>query len=189
MEHKVLLVDDEPNLLAAVRRGLRDEPYEVLCATSAREAMGILAAEEVDLVISDQQMPGMTGTEFLAWVHREHPDKACFILTGQATLEVAVEAINRGAISRFFLKPCNVVDLASSIRQAIQQRELMVEAGRLLRKVEGQADLLEQIERDNPGITKVQRDSQGVIVLEDPPDDHGTLISRIRETLGDGRGE
>ena len=123
MEHKVLLVDDDANLLAGLRRTLRNEPYEILSATTAEEALRILGREEVSVVISDQEMPGMSGTVFLAAVRQRFPDTVRFILTGKATLDTAIQAINDGAISRFFNKPCNPVDLAVTIRQALQQKD------------------------------------------------------------------
>jgi len=133
MTAKVLLVDDEPNLLSALRRSLRREPYEILSAASGEEALSILASTEVDVVVSDQNMPGMSGTELLTRIHETYPETVRFMLTGKATLEVAVEAINNGAISRFFTKPCNDVDLAITIRQALEHKRLTEKAWDLLK--------------------------------------------------------
>src|SRR5438128_8892209 len=68
MPHRVLLVDDEPDVLAGLRLALRKEPYEILCAHSADEALALLWAQTVDVVVSDQDMPGTTGIAFLARV-------------------------------------------------------------------------------------------------------------------------
>jgi DNA-binding NtrC family response regulator len=169
MQHTVLLVDDEPNVLAGLRRALRKEPFEILCASLVEEAFIFLQAKTVDAVVSDQDMPGMTGTAFLAKVCTAFPDTVRFMLTGRPTLDVAMQAINDGAISRFFTKPCNYVDLAVTIRQALQQKDLMAAAKRLLRTVRHQSAQLEWLERQHPGITTVQRDRDGVIIAE--PDD------------------
>ncbi|MEE8292463.1 MAG: ATP-binding protein [Candidatus Tectomicrobia bacterium] len=126
LAHTILLLDDEPNVLSALRRALRKEPYALLCAHSADEAFDLLYTREVDVVVSDQDMPGMTGTEFLAKVYQEFPHITRFILTGKATLEVALQAINAGAISQFFTKPCNAEALALSIRTALGQKDLAV---------------------------------------------------------------
>ena len=180
MTHAVLLVDDEPHVLAGLRRALRREPFDVFCATSADEAFVILQARQIDVVVSDQDMPGTPGTVFLAKVRQEYPDTVRFMLTGKATMDVVIQAINEGAISRFFTKPCNNIDLAIAIRQAIQQKELLVAAKQLLRAVRQQSAALEHLERQYPGITKVRRDRGGVVIAdpEDVPIEE--LIQRLR---------
>ncbi len=185
MEHKILLVDDETNFLEGLRRALRKEPYEIVAATSAEEALGILGKEEIDVVISDQEMPGMSGTVFLAAVRQRFPDTVRFMLTGKGTLDTAIKAINDGAISRFFTKPCNNVDLAVTIRQALQQKELMCAAMRLLNKVKQQDSFIAQLEKEQPGITQLNRDDDGPILLGDTPDDPGELLHEIRKQLGE----
>ena len=162
----VLLVDDEPHVLAGLQRVLHKEPYELLCASTVDQAFVYLRAKPVDVVISDQDMPRMTGTAFLAKVRQEFPDTVRFMLTGKATLEVALQAINEGAISRFFTKPCNPLDLAITIKQALHQRALMLEAKRLLQVTRKQAATLEHLERHHPGITQVRRDQYGTILAE-----------------------
>ncbi|GIX49668.1 MAG: hypothetical protein KatS3mg131_3879 [Candidatus Tectimicrobiota bacterium] len=166
MTHAVLLVDDEPHVLAGLRRALRREPLELFCATSAEEGFVILHARHIDAVVSDQDMPGMPGTVFLAKVRQEFPDTVRFMLTGKATLEVALQAINEGAISRFFTKPCDHVELAIAMRQALQHRDLLVAAKRLLAGVRRQSAVLEQLERQFPGITRVRRDPSGAVLAE-----------------------
>jgi signal transduction histidine kinase len=119
----VLVLDDEPNILAGLRRALHKEPYDLLCASSADAAFDMLHSRAIDVVISDQDMPGMTGTVFLTKVRQLYPDTIRFMLTGQATLEVALQAINDNAVSQFFTKPCDHATLAQSIREALEQQE------------------------------------------------------------------
>ncbi len=183
MKGQILLVDDDSNFLMGLQRALRNEDFQILCATSADEALFILSEKLIDLVVSDHAMPGTTGTELLATVCRKFPDTVRFILTGKATLDVAVEAINKGEISRFFVKPCNTTDLAVSIRQSLEQKELMSQAKRLLRKVQQQSDTLSLIESKHPGITDVKRDEEGVILIEDIHVDLNTLINEIDRAL------
>ena len=183
MSRKLLLVDDDPNLLSSLQRSLRREDYEICCATSAESALKILNTEPIDVVVSDQDMPGMKGTDFLAKVLRDYPDTVRFMLTGKATLEVALQAINNGAISRFFIKPCNIIDLAVSIRQALQQKELLQQARRLLQKVQNQSAVLQEVEREAPGITKVKRDAQGAVLLENIPENFEAFMKEVQETL------
>ena len=86
MQHKVLFVDDEPNGTKALKRALRREPYDILSAGSADESLEMLERESVDVVVSDENMPGMTGSEFLAVVYEKYPDTIRIILTGHASL-------------------------------------------------------------------------------------------------------
>ena len=185
MAHTILIVDDEPNFLESIRRLLRKETYTIRCAKSAAEALDILRKEPIDLVVTDQEMPGMRGTEFLREVREAYPDAVRFMLTGKATLEVAVEAINEGAIGRFLTKPCNPVDLAVTIRLALQNKDLLAEAKRLLTKVRQQDRLLDEMERIAPGISEVKRDREGVIIVDEVSEDYESLMCEIRESLGD----
>jgi len=88
------------------------------------------------------------------------------ILTGHADLEAAIRAINEGEIYRFFTKPCNMIDLAVTVRQALQHKEAVEESQRLQKVVKQQSDLLSDIEKEYPGITDVKRNKEGAIILE-----------------------
>ncbi len=183
MRHNVLLVDDDPNVLMGLRRTFRNESFEVLMANSGKEALQMLRTVAVDLIVSDQEMPGMSGTELMTIVRDTYPDVVRFILTGKATLEVALQAINDGAVSRFFTKPCNEVELAVAIRQALQQKDLMTEAWRLLHAARKRSAQLGHLEADHPGITSVKRDTQGAVMVEDVSGDLDELIAEIRNEL------
>jgi two-component system probable response regulator PhcQ len=184
--HTVLLVDDEPNLLAGLSRALRREPYELLCASSVDDAFVFLMAKPVDIVISDQDMPDMRGTVFLARVRQQFPDTVRFMLTGKATLEVAMQAINDGAISRFLTKPCNPVDLAMTIRQALQQKDLLEASRRLLHTVKRQSATLEWLEHQHPGITQVRRDMDGAIIAEPEEMSIDAFVHQLRREAARG---
>ncbi len=125
MNHAVLFVDDETNVLAGLSRILRKEAYDILTATSAEEALGLLESHSVDVIVSDEDMPGMSGTELLACVARDYPEIVGIILTGHPTLPAALRAINEGNVNQFFTKPCNEIDLAVAIRQALKQKGQM----------------------------------------------------------------
>ena len=132
MPHTILFVDDESRVLDSLQRALYKEPYEFLCASSADAACALLKKRTVDVVITDQDMPGMTGTAFLSRVRQGFPETVRMILTGKATREVVLQAINEGAVSQFFTKPCNSVELAAALRQALRQKDLLAEARNLL---------------------------------------------------------
>ena len=183
MSRKVLFVDDEPHVTDSLKRALRKEPYEVQSANSAESALKILAREPVDVVISDEKMPGMQGSEFLAVVCKQYPETIRIILTGQGSMEAAIRAINEGEIYRFLTKPCNEVDLAITIRQALELKDLMVISRRLLEKNKRQSAILQELEKEHPGITRVKRDSTGAIIMdEDMDNDLDTWIDQSEKS-------
>jgi len=179
MSHKILFVDDEPRVTKGLKHALFEEDYKILTANSGPEALEILRREPVDVIVSDEKMPGMSGTLLLSVIRRDYPDTVRIMLTGQASLEVAVRAINSGEIYRFLMKPCNGTDLAITIRQALQQRELLVESRKLLKMARQQSEYIKQLEASHPGIMEVKRDATGTIIIDDPAKDVDELIQEI----------
>jgi diguanylate cyclase (GGDEF)-like protein/PAS domain S-box-containing protein len=116
----LLLVDDEPNVLRALARVLRRDGYRILMATSAEEAMEVLARERVGVIVSDQRMRGMTGTELLRKVKDMHPATVRMVLSGYTDLAVVTEAINQGAIYKFLTKPWSDEELRRQIQDAFR---------------------------------------------------------------------
>ena len=132
MNHTVLLVDDDANVLNGLARVLRHQPYQLYTALSGDEAMAILKARNVDVIVSDEQMPGISGSDLLAWVADKLPDVMRIVLTGHATAETAIRAINEGDVFHFFTKPCDEVQLALTIRKALENRDHLREHGQLI---------------------------------------------------------
>jgi two-component system, probable response regulator PhcQ len=131
MKPIVLLVDDDENILRGLTRSLRNQPYELFTANSGQEALLILKTHNVDVIVSDEMMPGMLGGELLAWVAQNLPETIRIIMTGKANTAIAVNAINQGQVYYFFTKPCDEVQLAVTIRKAIEHRLLLAENRRL----------------------------------------------------------
>ena len=129
--HTVLFVDDEVNILKALKRLLKNEPFEVLTATCAAEALEQLQHSEVQVVVSDQRMPEMSGADFLSRLRDRFPETIRMMLTGHTEMDTAVEAINRGEIFRLITKPWNEDVLRSSLRQALDHYEMKHEIKRL----------------------------------------------------------
>ncbi|MCK9988092.1 MAG: hypothetical protein AzoDbin1_04564 [Azoarcus sp.] len=117
-EPTLLLVDDEPNVLNALKRLLRGDGYRILTAGSAQEGLEILARHPVHVLLSDERMPGMTGSEFLMRVKDLHPGTVRMVLSGYANVDAITRAINNGAVSKFLLKPWDDEELRSTIRDA-----------------------------------------------------------------------
>jgi diguanylate cyclase (GGDEF)-like protein len=116
----LLLVDDEAGVLAALKRLLRRENYRVLTAESGEAALALLAEHEVGVILTDQRMPGMSGTEFLARARAMHPRAVRMVLSGYTGLDSVTEAINRGEIFKFLTKPWDETELLDAIRAAFR---------------------------------------------------------------------
>jgi len=128
----MLLVDDDRNVLHGLARALRHQPYRLYTARSGEEALLILKTHNVDVIVTDEQMPGMCGGDLRAWVAENLPEVTRIVLTGCPSTEVAIRAINEGAVYQFFTKPCNPARLGVAIRKALERKVLLVENRRLL---------------------------------------------------------
>lgn len=116
----LLIVDDEPRILSAMRRTLRREGYEVLWAESPEAALARLDERSVDLVLSDQMMPGMRGIELLAEVGRRQPRAARILITGWADA-ITPDELARLGISDLLTKPWEDSVLKEALRKALAQ--------------------------------------------------------------------
>lgn len=126
MSHKVLLVDDEVNLLQSLRRSFRNR-YELLLAEGGESALGILNSEpSLAVVVSDMQMPNVNGLKVLSEAKRLCPNTVRIMLTGNIDQQTAVDAVNQGGVFRFVNKPCDPEALASVIDEAIQHHEQLI---------------------------------------------------------------
>ena len=144
-KHTVLCVDDEQNILHALKRLLRKDGYRLLTASSGDEGLKILEQNEVHVVISDQRMPEMSGTEFLARVKEHHPAALRIVLTGYTDVDSITESINEGHIYKFFLKPWNDQSLRLEIKQALDQYDLIQANKKLQEQVMQQNEELKEI--------------------------------------------
>ena len=187
MNNRILLVDDESNVLSALKRALFDEPLEIVSVTSAEEALEIMAKEHFKVVVSDERMIGMQGSEFLAQVKELHPHTIRIMLTGHATLEAAMKAVNEGEIYRFFSKPWDDQNLKFAIRGALEKYDLEAENRRLLATVRQQSLEFKVLEKRFPGITRVEKDSSGIFILPDISEDE--IVEMLSECGCENRKE
>jgi len=163
----VLFVDDEANVLNAMRRTLRKEPYELFLAEGAAEAFEVLEGNDIDLVVSDHLMPSMDGLTFLGKIKDLYPRVVRVILTGHADLSMAIKAINEGEVFRFMTKPWMDLELKMTLKHIFDFINLRRENQLLLDTVKKQQGFIEKMEEEHPGIFEVQRDSRGVIVIDE----------------------
>jgi two-component system probable response regulator PhcQ len=147
MKHKLLIVDDEPMIYHALRRALHSEVnLETLYAESGDDALRLLESEAVDVIIADENMPGMNGSQLLCLVRQRWPEIIRMMLTGDPSIDVVMNAVNRGEIFRFFTKPCNEAELITSIRDALQMRDLKAGSRELLDTVKKQSAHIRDLE-------------------------------------------
>ena len=132
---RVMLVDDEQNILSALRRLLRGQPYDIVTHTCAADALKAMEDQPAQLVIADYRMPGMTGIEFLREIRRRWPNTVRIILSGYAEVSVLIAAVNEGEIYKFIAKPWNDEEIKLHIRRAIEQHELAAENRKMANEI------------------------------------------------------
>jgi signal transduction histidine kinase len=141
---KVLFVDDEKEILTALRRGLRGEPYACLFAETPAEAIALHHDQPVQVVVSDMYMPGMPGDQLLAHFQKQSPETIRLILSGWHDSDTILQAINNGQIYRYIVKPWDDRELKIIIRQALELYNVQAEKAFLMKQLEAHNKSLEQ---------------------------------------------
>ncbi len=162
-KHTIMAVDDEDSIIKALQRLFRKEDYQILTAASGPEGLDLLkeAKRPVSLIISDQRMPAMSGSQFLEEAKKIFPDAIRFLLTGYSDMDAIVDAINKGGIHRYLTKPWNDEDLMLQVRQSLEQHELLLENRRLLALTHKQNKELSELNKHLE--EKVQERSRQII--------------------------
>ncbi|MBI2275817.1 MAG: response regulator [Dechloromonas sp.] len=188
-QRTVLLVDDEENMISSLKRLLRREGYCILAAGGGAEGLEILAKHRVDVIVSDQRMPQMTGVEFLRRVKTLYPDTVRIVLSGYTELQSITDAINEGAIYKFLTKPWDDEQLRANIQEAFHHKELGDENRRLsaeLTMVNEQlrrllAENQRELQRDQVVLGLVHEILQGVPLPIVGLDDEGMIVCANQE--------
>jgi response regulator RpfG family c-di-GMP phosphodiesterase len=191
--YTILCVDDEVGILRALNRRLRRAGYRVLIAESGEGGLEILRTESVNLIISDQKMPGMQGNEFLRLSRKLRPDAVRIMLTAYADIKAATAAINQGSIYKFLLKPWDEAELLETIKAGLKQQDLVLGNRRLTVRLAKQYKKFKQVnetlkketqnfERDSQSrdqrIRALEQEMQG---LEKERNSRDQLIARLRQ--------
>ncbi|MBA3459431.1 MAG: response regulator [Deltaproteobacteria bacterium] len=153
----VVCVDDDDQLLATVVRSLRKEPIQIRWTTCASEALGWIASDEVAVLVSDYEMPEMTGAQLAGHARRIRPETVRILLTGRKTLDTAIDGINQGEIFRFLSKPFEPDVLRKAVNDGVaRNKELIAMSGDRERRERREA-LRGALEQEFPGISYVTR--------------------------------
>ncbi|MGS2716783.1 response regulator [Eionea flava] len=127
MKPKILLVDDERSIRSSLHRIFRKNGFDVFEADGGAAALELLNNETVDVVVSDQRMPGMNGTEFLTQVKQQYPQIGRIMLSGQSDFDDLCDAINEANIYRFLPKPWSEEQLVEIVKEVVAQKESVSE--------------------------------------------------------------
>ena len=178
MTHRILLIDDEPHVLRALERLLRrvrnsTTPFRVVSCTHPAEALELVREYTFSIAISDYRMPQMNGVELLARLYLQQPACARVILSGFTDQVGLLGAINEAKISRFMTKPWDdqelqdtVIELLATRQQQLEQQTLADEARVQRGDMSLQSQELRRLEMLEPGITHVERDADGAVIVD-----------------------
>lgn len=180
----VICVDDDEAMLNTVVRCLKREQIQIRSTLSASEALGWISSDEVAVLVSDYDMPEMTGAQLAGHARRVRPETVRILLTGKRTLETAVDGINQGEIFKFLNKPFDSEQLRGAVRAGVQRnRELLEMSGDRQRRERREA-MRAALEAEYPGISVVQRHgTEPYVVTADPWADAIELGLPLSKTL------
>jgi len=164
----VLVIDDEVRSQETLRRVMDDE-FQVLCASSAVEAEGILESESVHLILCDQRMPGMTGVEFLTQARERWPNAVRMIISGYTDSEDIIEGLNTAGIYRYITKPWGPDELLETIREAIQLVDLHQDNANASLEIKQSAASVEKCLRESKSKLKRHFDFSNIVHAADSP--------------------
>lgn len=192
----LLLVDDDDHIVSSLRRLLRRNGYHILSANSGAAGLALLLQHDVDVIVSDQRMPGMTGVEFLRQARQCRPDTVRMVLSGYTEFQSITDAINEGAIYRFLTKPWDDEQIRSNIEEAFHHKELADENLRLSAALQlSNRDLAEanrqlqhllaekqrQLQRDEASLDISQEVLHCITIPLIGVDDEGVMVFANRE--------
>ena len=164
-DYTILLVDDEENILRSLKRQMVDLEYGIEIVSSGPQGLDVLDAKEIAVIISDQRMPGMSGTEFLSLAKTKQPDAVRILLTAYSDLKDTVEAINQGAIYKYISKPWAEDTLKRTVAEAVERYAYIKENKRLTQELSVWNTQLEQ--RVQEQTKELQQSNQELLVLNE----------------------
>jgi DNA-binding NtrC family response regulator len=165
----IVCVDDDPLLLAAVARALRPTGFEIRPTQSARQALSWISEEEVAVVVADYEMPEMSGAELAGAAARLRPETVRILLTGQTSLQTAIDGIHRGEIYRFLTKPFEIEALRGAVRESVDRYHELLSLSVDRKRRERREHLRAALEAEYPGISQVARRDDGILEVTAQP--------------------
>jgi len=165
----IICVDDDEALLATVVRSLRRDPsLEVRSTADPSQVLDWVVKDDVAVLVSDYEMPAMTGAQLAGKVKRLRPETVRILLTGMRSLETAIDGIHQGEIFRFINKPFEDRALREAVTEGVKRHEELAALSGDRQRRERAAALRADLEAEFPGIAQVERDGEVVVVTADP---------------------
>ena len=178
---KIQLLDDEPQILKTLQRTLRPHAWEVHAFTDVQEALDALTTHTYAVIISDLKMPHLDGVTYLQFAKQRQPNAVRILLTGHFDRQSMMQAINQAEVYRFISKPWEDLEIETALRSAIDMYLLRDENQRLVAQVRQQQSAIDRqqqellrLETEHPGLTRVSRDDDGAVLLDDLDDPQAT---------------
>ncbi len=162
----LIVIDDEVNILNAVKRVLKNEYYGVFATTDYEEALNIMKTENVKVIISDQRMPVISGVELLKKVKEIRPDIIRILFTGYTEISIVEEAINKGEVYRFINKPWEDSELKAIIRDALSRYDILEHNRELTAQIKNQNDELVKLNSRLKGMYEAQKEFSSTVSHE-----------------------
>jgi DNA-binding NtrC family response regulator len=180
----IVCVDDDEAMLATVTRCLRRGEVDVRATLSASDALSMIAMLDVAVLVSDYDMPEMTGAHLAGQARRVRPETVRILLTGKRTLETAIDGINQGEIFRFLSKPFDNDQLRAAVAAGVaRNQELLALSGDRQRR-ERREQLRRALEVEYPGISKVDRAAGTPYVITSDPWNDAAELGLVGLTRG-----
>lgn len=169
----VVCVDDDNDILLAIRRTLRTLPVDVVATDSPRDALDMVALRDVAVLVSDYEMPTMNGVELVAAARRLRPETVRMLVTGRRTYDTAVDGINQGEVFRYIAKPFTPAELRAAVTEAVAKHAELTRSSSELERATRRERLAADLEIEHPGLTRVERERDGAYLV--PPMDVAQL--------------
>lgn len=151
-ERRILVIDDDPSIRTSLRRLLEHEGYSVFVASDGEEGLEVLKESQSQVVICDQDMPGMSGIEFLRLIRERYPAVCRIMLTGSDDIAVAASSVNDGAVYRFLQKPWDSVTMRVTVHFAFETLLVEEQVRRLGLALRRQVAIVRDLEKRFPGV-------------------------------------
>ncbi|MEX6502747.1 response regulator [Pseudomonas zhanjiangensis] len=171
---KIQLLDDEPQILKSLQRALRSHQWELHAFSDVQEALSALTEHEYAVIVSDFKMPHLDGVTYLQFAKQRQPQAMRLLLTGHGDRQTMMQAINQAEVYRFIAKPWEDYELEAALSAAVDLYLLRVENQRLIDQLRRQQTALYRqqqellrLEQENPGLTRVIRDADGAVLIDD----------------------
>ena len=165
----VVCVDDDAAVAKALARWMKRERLHPLATTEPQQALAWILENDVAVLVSDYHMPVMNGVELAAQVRRLRPGTVRILLTGNPTVDTAMAGINEGGVFRFVTKPVDESSLISTVREAIEQHEVLVRTAAQREQAQQRARTIADLEAMYPTLTTTSRSVDGAYIVRRQP--------------------